>query len=190
MFSRIQMEDISFIDFAKRGSIRNKSIVARIMRNGILICKLKNVPLAVLNIYITPNLDHNWEEGNKYNKFIISQLIELSHVINEITRKKVDCIATGDFNTDKNSYIFKNFLHMTHMDDVFSNYSSPTYHKEFLKNGSTPKRIDFVLLSNRHHHIKIHRQKQVFIEKQYLGEGIDGYLSDHIGLFTDLTLSF
>ncbi len=190
MFSKHKVEKTEYIDFEIRGSLTNTSFIAHIIRNGALVCKLKNYPVYILNAHITPNLDHDYSMKNRFSKYNSAQLAQLSEIINNHSKKKRDLIAAGDFNTAKDSLIYKDFIKNAKLEDLFKRLHTPTQHQSFLPKHKKVKRIDYIFLRMNTGKIKIQNTIEIFNKKEILGNNKKRFLSDHIGLKTKISLSF
>ncbi len=188
IFSKIPFEKIEYINFKKRGSIINTSFIARVIRNGILSCKLKGLSVVILNTHTTPNLDHDYLEKNRFIQYTDAQLAQLSNVIIKESKNNSNIVLGGDLNVSQDSSTFKEFLRVSDAKDVFSKYNTPTQHQEFLPSKKKVMRIDYILLHSKDNLMFLKRTKQLFIQKHLLTNGKMRYLSDHIGLRADFVL--
>lgn len=190
VFSKFPIEKAEYVNFKKRGSIFNQSIVAHIIRNGVLACKIYGAPLYVLNTHLTPNMDHDWSKTNRFSKYIDAQIRQMATIVKGLKKKKYEIILAGDFNTAKDSYLYENFVKMTKAFDVFHNFSSPTLQSEYLTKNKKAERIDYIFLINQYAKATIESTMHLFDEKVKMKKGKPLYLSDHIALKIDISLEF
>lgn len=187
-FSKIPIEGVAYINFKKRGTFLNSSFIARIIRNGVLLCRLKDFELTVLNTHATPNLDHDDSKNNRFVKFINAQLTQISELIKSISDNNQRIIIGGDFNVAKGSYTYKKFIETSGITDVFSKYNSPTQHQEFLPRGKTVKRIDYIFAKSLEGKPVAKFVEHLFTKKFLLKKKSVQYLSDHIGLHAEIEI--
>ncbi len=186
-FSKIPIASHRFLRFSKLGALYNKSIIARIVRNGILITELAEQEVVILNTHLTPNTDSNWSSSNRFIPYIEKQIIQLAEITNNLIEDGKQVIIAGDFNVPKDTRLYKLFLERTGAIDLFSAFDFPTYHGEFLIDGQRPRRIDYVLLAGNKASSASFTSSHLFTKKVKLG-GIMVYPSDHIGLKTSVLL--
>lgn len=189
-FSKYPIEKVEYINFKKRGSFFNSSFIAHIIKNGILICKLKDIPLVILNVHATPNLDHDDSKNNRFIKYIEAQLEQIAGLTKEILRKKENIVLAGDLNVAKNSYSYNNFVKISGLKDIFDDFDTPTQHQEYLQKNKKVKRIDYIFLSDTQTKINIYSKKHLFTEKYILNNKRKSYLSDHVGLRTSIEFQY
>lgn len=184
IFSKQPLHNIKYFDFKKRGAITNSSFVAHLIKNGILSCQLNDDSLYILNTHLTPNLDFNWTEKNRFYNYLNAQLQQIAKLVNQLVKDKYKIILVGDFNTSKDSMLYKNFLSKTNLIDVFNEFNSPTLHQDYLAKNKLARRIDYVFITEGNASRKMH----IFTDRIILPNGKLRYLSDHIGLRADITI--
>lgn len=189
-FSKFPVSDIGYLNFKKRGSFLNSSFIARIIKNGALICKIKNSPITILNVHATPNLDHSEVEHNRFIKFIDAQLTEVAAIVNDLKKKGESILIGGDLNVSKNSSVYSKFLKKSGLVDVFSKDDFPTQHQEYLPNSKKVTRIDYVFMDRTNKKTTIESTDYLFKNKVEISTGKKRYLSDHIGLKANLVFNF
>ncbi|MBI2034685.1 MAG: endonuclease/exonuclease/phosphatase family protein [Candidatus Levybacteria bacterium] len=188
IFSKIPFEHVAYIDFKKRGTIFNKTVVAKIGKRGILVGKLKNSPVYILNAHLTQNSDHDWSPQNKHIPFLVSQLKQVAQTIASFPPKH-SVIVTGDFNMPKHSIYYDWFIKLSGIKDAFDQHNSATYHKEFLKLGDTVGRVDYIF-TTKTKQIEIVKASHIFKRKLKLVSNKITYVSDHIGLKANISLQY
>ncbi len=187
IFSKIPFEHMEYVDFNKRGTFFNKTIVAKIGRRGILMGKLKDSPVYIFNTHLTQNSDHDWSPQNRYVPFLVSQLKQVAETIASLSSKHTVIIA-GDFNMPKTSPYYEWFIKHTHLKDIFNKYYSATYHKELLKQGHTIGRVDYIFVNNTKR-ITALNTMHIFKRKVQIDPAHVAYVSDHIGLKADIAIT-
>lgn len=185
-FSKYPLEQIEYSNYRKRGSFLNKSFVAHVIRNGVLICKIKDKPLIIFNTYITPNMDYDYSKKNRYSRYIEAQLRQLATITKDFSTKG-DVLIGGDFNAAKESYLYSTFVNLSKAIDVFKKYDSPTQHQAFYPDHQPVTRIDHMFLLAKKKPSIISTQ-HIFTEKIRLKNEKLSYLSDHIGLKATIKL--
>ena len=87
-------------------------------------------------------------------------------------------VVCGDFNVDRDSSLFGDFVAGTGLVDAFGGSCPATFRAEYLPAGETPHCIDFILTSEG---FKAEAATVLFAGKMPLPGG-PGYVSDHLGL--------
>lgn len=93
-------------------------------------------------------------------------------------------VVCGDFNVDRDSVLFSDFMSATALEDAFGGTCPPTFRAEYLPPGARPCCIDFILASRE---VRASSAEVLFTGKQML-RGDPGYVSDHMGLSARLQL--
>jgi endonuclease/exonuclease/phosphatase family metal-dependent hydrolase len=88
----------------------------------------------------------------------------------------------GDFNVDRDSSLFAEFMEDTGLADAFGGSCPATFRAEYLPAGETPHCIDFILTSAG---VKAEGAGMLLADEVALPGG-QGYASDHIGLYANL----
>lgn len=187
IFSKYPFESVAYINYNKQGSIFNKSIVARIIQNGILSTKIKNKQLFILNTYLTPNMDYDHTKKNRFTQFNETQLTQLAQVGKTLTKNNGHVIIGGDFNIDKKGYLYKFFCNLSQATDLFKQYNFPTKHQEFYPKNRIVERLDYIFHLGKIKPI-ILSTKHLFTKKIQVNKSKLTYLSDHIALKTTVKL--
>jgi len=102
--------------------------------------------------------------------------------VNDIAGTAVVC---GDFNVDRESSLFGEFVADSGLADAFRGHCPATFRAEYLPAGKTPHCIDFILTGGG---VKAETATIVFAGKELL-RGSPGYVSDHVGLQARLFLT-
>lgn len=189
-FSKFPVEKAEYINFQERGSFRNATFYAHIIKNGILSCKIEDFPLYVMNTYMTTNVDGDYSVNNRFAKYLDAQLKQVAEVMKALAAKKNEIIIAGDFNMAKDSQFYEQFLKLSSVKDIFTNFNTPTQHAEYSPKDKEVKRIDYIFLLNQYAQTTIASAKHLFTQKVTMPNGKSFYLSDHVGLRTDLTFHF
>lgn len=183
-FSKLPIKESEYINFKKRGSLFNSSVISHIVRNGVLLCRLKDTPMVVMNVHATPNLDHDHKRENRFEKYIEAQLSQIATLIKKFAEGSIVVVA-GDLNTAKDEPNYNKFINDTSLKDLFADHLSPTQHQEFLPQHKKVKRIDYILVAASSSPVKNIKAVEIFTQKVKLRNGKKRYLSDHIGLRAD-----
>jgi endonuclease/exonuclease/phosphatase (EEP) superfamily protein YafD len=182
-FSRLPVSGTSYRGFgippAAPGIPKVARRVAR--RKGALVTRLANPRLCVVNTHPVANWDGDWSRGTRFYPLHQAQLAVLARVMRGVVGPAVVC---GDFNIDRGSSLFGEFIADTGLADAFNGSCPPTFRAEYLSPGRTPRCIDFILTANG---AKAEAATVIFTEKEPLPDG-PGHVSDHIGLRASLVL--
>lgn len=183
ILSRSPLEQVSYEDFRKSGSYRDKSIVGMVNRRGILSAKVASLPLWIINTHLTQNSDHDWSANNRYLPYLLSQLDQLNQFIKDV-KKRSSYILGGDFNMPKDTHIYDQFISESKVHDVFEKDYFPTYHEHFLPRGARVGRLDYLFYGGN---MKIRNSSYIF-QKPVTVNGKKLYVSDHLGLIATFSL--
>ncbi len=204
IFSKLPLELESFNRFSKRGTFKNSTFYGKFIMNGILICRFKDLPLAIINTYLTTNPNKTWDSEGIFKTIQESQITDLNTTLEDIKSKQLMAIVAGDFNFLKTSEQYNRFIKVNKAKDVFANFSLPTYlkgrkslkflwrvkfiDKFFVFNAKESGRVDYMFIIDSNNNIAIKDTKHLFDEKVTLFNGKDSYLSDHLGLYAKLEI--
>lgn len=186
-FSKLPIHKKSFIDFFDRGVYWNKSITGPLTQKGILMTKIKDRDLWILNTHMTQNSSGVWDGKSSYTNLLISQLNQCSTLISSLHKKGYRIVIGGDFNMPDNSELYEKFLNSADLFDVYDNNKGSTY-LQWFEGEIHSGRIDYIFaqkLSN----IKVLQSKYVFTEPLMNEAGEEQLLSDHVGLEAKFELS-
>jgi endonuclease/exonuclease/phosphatase family metal-dependent hydrolase len=145
------------------------------------LTRLANPRLCVVNTHPVANWDGDWSRGNRFYPLHQAQLAVLARVVRGVVGPAVVC---GDFNIDRDSSLFGEFIADTGLADAFNGGCPPTFRAEYLPPDRTPRCIDFILTADG---VKAEAATVIFAEKEPLPDG-PGYVSDHVGLRASLVL--
>jgi len=129
----------------------------------------------VISTHPVANRDGDWSEANRFYRLHRAQLAILTRVVHGVAGPAVVC---GDFNIDRESSLFGEFIAGTGLADAFGGACPATFRAEYLPAGETPHCIDFILAGDG---VKAEDATVVLAGKAPLSDGL-GYVSDHIGL--------
>ena len=142
---------------------------------GALETRLPGPGLCVVNTHPIANGDGDWSTTGRYYPLHRAQLDVLARVVLGVAGPLVVC---GDFNVDRGSSLFTDFVAGTGLADAFRGNCPATFRAEYLPAGATPHCIDFVLTSRG---VRAEAATVLFAGKVPLPDG-PGYVSDHLGL--------
>ena len=149
---------------------------------GTLVTRLARPGLCVINTHPVANRDGDWSRANRFYPLHRAQLDALTRVVHGAAAPAVVC---GDFNIDRGSSLFGEFLKGTGLADAFEGGCPATFRAEYLPAGETPHCIDFILTADG---VKAETATVLFPGKVPLPGG-PGYVSDHVGLCARLFLA-
>jgi len=96
----------------------------------------------------------------------------------------VPAVVCGDFNVDRDSSLFGEFMEGAELTDAFEGRCPATFRAEYLPAGAVPHCIDFILTATG---VKAEVVGMLLADKVVMPGG-PGYASDHIGLYANLLL--
>ena len=164
---------------AAPGLSRAARLEARL--RGALVTRLARPGLCVISTHPSANRDGDWSQGNRFYPLHRAQLAALARVVRGADAPAVVC---GDFNVDRASPLFGEFVTEARLADAFKGDCPATFRAEYLPPGKTPHCIDFILTSDE---VRAEAATVVFAGKEPLPGG-PGYVSDHVGLRASLVL--
>lgn len=193
IFSKVPLESIKYIQYSNLGSLYNTTIYSRIVRNGILLCKIKNTAITILNTHLTSDFYFKWTPKNKLYPTVKSQVMEAASLINKLSVENKTLILAGDFNMGKDTKLYNAFIKATNMTDPFKLFSIPTYQVEKLHyffKAKRSARIDYVFFKKGSEQLEVTGTTHMFDKRLRLKNNQLSFLSDHIGLKADLKFSY
>lgn len=188
IFSKQELKKEPFLNFSLRGTFKNKTFVTRIVRNGALICTMKDLPLTFVNTYITGDFSHKWGVENKYTKVQKEQLGEVAEAVKQQQRMKKDCIIAGDININTGSHLYTEFVSSLILTDFFKNAKTYTHHPDFLPLWAISPRLDHIFMTTKYIKPSKITTEELFTQKATLENGKESFLSDHVALKLSFTL--
>lgn len=111
---------------------------------GVLVTRLAGSGLCVVNTHPVSNRDGDWSSTGRFYPLHRAQLDALARVVLSVAGPAVVC---GDFNIDRGSSLFDDFVAGTGLVDAFGGSCPATFRAEYLPAGETPHCIDFILTS-------------------------------------------
>jgi endonuclease/exonuclease/phosphatase family metal-dependent hydrolase len=149
---------------------------------GILMTRLDEPDVWVVNTHLLANLDGDWSEENRYYPLHRHQLATLACVLDSVAEP---LIVSGDFNIARDSSLFEGFTAESRLVDAFGGDCPPTFHPEYLGPGKSSHCIDFLMFSGET--IEAEHARLIFTDKVPMASGPD-FASDHLGLAATLTV--
>lgn len=198
IFSRFPLICPHFVDIPPVAEPRKKRWINRVKRatkrKGVLQCTCVLSPphhqqlLHLWNVYLVANGDGDWSETGRYYQAHLHDLTVIAEQCAQEASTGARVIV-GDFNIPKESGLYRTFVQRTHVHDVFGTDQLPTFHPAFLAPGQQAQCIDYLFLDSRPvQHIAIKQKRYLFQDQISLPDGRDLYLSDHVGLWAEMTL--
>ncbi len=186
-FARRPLGTVSYRSFRgavpDRGSLRFRAKGAvNSMLQGVLAVELAGLSTVVANTHLTANKDGDWSAGNRYHTYQRRQ-VEMLHAALRRARTADTglVIVAGDFNISSSSPLYPLIVDGGAWRDPFAATEPVTYHVEFLPPGSSPHRIDYLLLSGDEARYPLVDSATLFAEPLTLPGG-RMFLSDHMAL--------
>ena len=148
---------------------------------GALVTRLAPPGLCIVNTHLVANKDGDWSRANRFYPLHQAQLAALARIVRGI---RVPAVVCGDFNVDRDSSLFAEFMAGTGLTDAFEGSCPATFRAEYLPAGEVGHCIDFILTPAG---VEAQATGLVLAGQVELPGG-PGYASDHIGLRADLTV--
>lgn len=183
-FSRLRASSVVYQGFGVPPRTKGISgwTQVRAAQKGALVTHLEESGVCVVNTHPMSNKDGDWSTSGRFYPLHRAQLAVLTGVLRGVTGPAVVC---GDFNVDRDSALFGEFMTGTGLSDAFDGACPPTFRAEYLPLGATLHTIDFILTTAE---IKASAATLLFTHKEPLPSG-PAWLSDHIGLRARLLLA-
>ncbi len=181
-FSRLPMSATAYHGFGAPPHAPGIPLLTRLSARmkGALVTRLADPAVSVVNTHPVANTDGDWSPANRFSAVHRAQLAALARVVRSVPLPAVVC---GDFNVDRDSALFGDFIAGTALDDAFEGSCPATFRAEYLPAGKMPHCIDFILTAGE---IKAQDTEVLFTGTQVLRSGT-GYVSDHLGLLARLS---
>jgi endonuclease/exonuclease/phosphatase family metal-dependent hydrolase len=154
----------------------------RARAKGALVTRLACPGLCIVNTHPVANWDGDWSRTGRFYPLHRAHLGALARMVGSMG---VPAVVCGDFNVDRDSSLFGDFMAETGLADAFDGRCAPTFRAEYLPVGKVPHCIDFILTTTG---VTAESAGVLFTGKVALPGG-PGYPSDHIGLCADLLLT-
>ena len=149
---------------------------------GILMTRLEDPEVWIINTHLLANFDGDWSEENRYYPLHRHQLATLARVLDSVAGP---LIVSGDFNIARDSRLFSGFTAESRLVDAFDGDCPPTFHAAYLEPGQPSHCIDFLLLSDPS--ITLEAAELTFTDKLLMPGGA-AYASDHLGLLARVAI--
>ncbi len=177
-FSKVSIEKQKYISYSSV-TLTKKLFLSK----GILINKIKNSSIFIVNTHLTANRDNNWSKNNRFYLIHKNQITEFSNIINRIQDYDF-VISGGDFNISKKCSLYRQLIAESKSQDLFKKYGFPTFHKEFMTEDENSHRIDYLLIKVNENKFSVVNKEHIFAKQLISEDNNRGFLSDHVGLKT------
>jgi endonuclease/exonuclease/phosphatase family metal-dependent hydrolase len=183
-FSRGPAAGVSWTGFGVPPRAAGLSVLSRVREGykGVLVTRLAESGLAVVNVHPVANFDGDWSDGSRFYPWHQAQLGALADVLQGTCGPVAVC---GDFNVDRESSLFAEFIARTGLADVFEGNCPATFRVEFLPAGAESCCIDFILAGAG---VTAEATAVLFPGVTDLRGG-PGFVSDHVGLAARLRIA-
>lgn len=183
-FSRLPVSGTAYKSFGLPPRAPGISWLTRLRAGlkGALMTRLRCSGRCVVNTHPVANRDGDWSRAGRFYPLHQSQLDALTRMVREISAPAVVC---GDFNIDRGSSLFADFVEGTGLVDAFEGSCPATFRAGYLPAGETPHCIDFILTASG---VKAEAATLLFTGTVPLPRGPD-HVSDHLGLCASLFLT-
>lgn len=184
-FSQIPLELDLFRKFDRNGDWYNISIIHKIAQRGMLLSKIKNSDIRVINTHFSSNMSNKWDIDNNYIKVLKSQSDNLYSILDSNGIKTA--IITGDFNIPKSSNLYS-YLIKKNLKDIFEDLYKRTHLGDLFFNKRNELLVDYIFIYNKFKKdVKILNRSYLF-DKTVVINNKETYLSDHFGLEATISL--
>lgn len=183
-FSRLPVSGTTYRGFGLPPRARGISRVTRFSARmkGALVTRVERWGLCVVNTHPIANKDGDWSQAGRFYPLHRVQLDALARAVRAAGLPAVVC---GDFNIDRDSSLFGDFVQGTGLADAFEGGCPATFRAEYLPPGKTSCCIDFILTTAG---VRTRAATVLFTDDVPLPGG-PGSVSDHIGLRATLFLA-
>jgi hypothetical protein len=193
-FSKLPIEVVAFASFNAVSKAADRSRLPRLVRvksgqKGILVSRVRDMPLNIANAHPFANYDWDWGEGNRFASLQSAQLKLIIDTVQAYETGDGVFVLGGDLNVAKESKLGEYFLGHIGLRDIFADDTAPTFHAAFLAGGMSAPCIDYLLVSGGSG-VQIEQKSRLFESKSSVHGVGDLYLTDHIGLKARLSLSW
>ncbi len=191
-FSKTALEKFGYESFRKATKKASRSglpplCLTKSSLKGVLISKLKDVPLTIVNAHPLANYDWDWSPQNRFHSLESAQLSEVASVARSFIEQGGSLILGADLNVARPSELFTEFMTKSGLRDASGGDTLPTFQAEFMPGGMPAPHIDYLLIGGDG--ISVGKNYRIFENKLPVeGQG-DLYLTDHLGLVAELTIS-
>lgn len=186
-FSRIPLVKTRYYRFSSRYTPLNRSLLEEILgQKGMLITKIQDKDIALVNTHFKAVLNNNWNKSGKYYKMMLLQVKEFKKILRKKKLKIV--IASGDFNLDKKSSLYKELLDLKSLKDINSKSKKNTFYDKFDRNTKSAYCLDYILVHGNSKKYKILDKHYILEDKVKLRDSWS-FVSDHIGLNVTLEVN-
>lgn len=196
IFSRYALTETHFISFSKE-FIPLQSKLELLTQKGMLLSKVGNFGILLINTHLTAVINHDWNNTSKYCRELSSEINELHKIIKNKTKDMI--ITSGDFNIAKGSFLYEKLINLEQLFDPFKKDNLPTRHKtshkqslktllegkitnSVYKSARKLNCVDYIFICGNRNMYKIVNKKYLFSNKIRLKKNQVGYVSDHTGL--------
>ncbi len=156
-------------------------------QRGILISKLKDLNITILNTHLTAVLNNDWSKDSIYFYELMSEVKQFQKVVRNNKNSKV-LIASGDFNIAKDSVLYQKLINIPTLYDPFKKDILPTRHQHFSKLKRKTNCVDYIFIIGNTSLYKGEKKKYIFTRKTQLQNGNVDYISDHMGIYLRIHL--
>ncbi len=187
--SRLPILSQSFEPYAERGLWYTPMLLDMLFYKGMLIKKLiwADIPTVIINTHILANFGGDWNRHGIYARVEEKQLQQLAGTVRDQPADAL-VVVMGDFNIPRGSGLYHDFLNASGLTDPLAGDPRSTVH---LPAGiparyslsidyalvRIPERISFKIDCNL-----------CFTNKYWTSSQRQGYLSDHYGIETRITV--
>ena len=186
--SRLPFANTCFEPYVERGLWYTPMLLDRLFFKGMLTTNLtwNNIPLVIINTHLLANFAGDWERHGMYTRVEEKQLQQLAERVRSQPMDAV-IIVVGDFNIPRGSALYRDFLAHTGLTDLLAGDMRPTLRMPLGSASRFSLAIDYILVRiPEKYSFKIDCDL-CFSDKYRMGNGYQGYLSDHHGIEIRMT---
>lgn len=187
--SKLPVAHIAYHPFQERGRVASLHATERHQAKGVLATTLVHhgQTVALYNTHLAANYSAQWSYSNPYAKVERSQLREIAELVRAVARDTL-LIVAGDFNVPRGSWLLNEFRSAAELIDPLADSTEPTYRPLPGMPARAARALDHILVRPPEGRALQLSAELCFADPVPLAHGIQGFLSDHLGV--QLTISW
>jgi endonuclease/exonuclease/phosphatase family metal-dependent hydrolase len=186
--ARHPLVEEQFFLYTEQGRIYTPALMDWILRKGVLITRIdwQGTPIVLMNTHLIANYTANWSQASRAARLQQSQLRQLAALVRSQPEDAIVLVA-GDFNVPRGNWLYDQFLEESGLRDTMADDTQPTYRPMPGIPSYYALPIDFIFVREPNLPGFSAKSRLEFSNKVKLIDTRDGYLSDHIAIYTELS---
>lgn len=186
--SRVPVIDTSFEPYTERGLWYTPMLLDRLFFKGMLITRLKwnDIPVVIINTHLLANFAGDWNRHGMYARLEEKQLRQLAETV-QAQPMDSSVIVVGDFNVPRGSRLYHDFLAHSELTDLLAGDTRSTLRIPIGAASRLALPIDYALVRIPNQYSLEIGCDLCFLEKYWITNRHQGYLSDHRGIEIHIT---